>query len=155
MTGSHIENDTDYRDVRDLDALFRHPETPAERCVSCEASQIAEIGFDAILEDVDATGGQEELALVHAAAMCLRRVLEGYHSAGISIQDQWPVLVEYVRLLLPSEDYPLRKLDPNINIRPAAQLSPFAAGERHGDMTSDEVTDAMLTVQGRSVKGDA
>jgi hypothetical protein len=87
--------------------------------------------------------------------MCLRRVLEGYHSAGISIQDQWPVLVEYVRLLLPSEDYPLRKLDPNINIRPAAQLSPFAAGERHGDMTSDEVTDAMLTVQGRSVKGDA
>jgi hypothetical protein len=94
MAGPHIENDTDYRDVLDLDALFRHPGTPAERCISCEAHQIAEIGFDAILEGVDATEGQRELALLHAAALCLRRVLESYHSAGISIQDQWPVLVE-------------------------------------------------------------
>lgn len=121
MARSYIENDTDYRDVLDLDALLRHPETPAERCVSCEAFQVAETGFDAILDGVDATRGQRELALLHAAALCLRRVLESYHSAGISIQDQWPVLVEYVRLLLPSDDYPLRKLDPSINLNAAVQ----------------------------------
>ena len=108
-----------------------------------------------ILEGVDATRGQQELALLHAAALCFRRLLEGYHSAGISIQDQWPVLVEYVRLLLPSSEYPLRKLDPKININPSDQLSSLAAGGRHGDMTSEEVANAMRAVQGRSERGDA
>jgi hypothetical protein len=145
-----IGKDADLRGWLDLDELYRHPEKHSDRCVSCEAAQVAVHAVDEIIDVMDDIKGQEELALVHTAAECFKTVLNHYHGAGMPAVDMWPMLVENLRLLISIDDYPLRKLDPSININPADQFPEANDGMVRVIMTADDVTAAMLEIQNRN-----
>jgi hypothetical protein len=142
-----VTHKTDLRGMLDLDRLYWHPTDPEVRCPSCEAAVVGCAAVTAIIDDMDDMHGQEELALMHVCAESFREILNRYHDAGRSVAETWPVLVENLRLMIATDDYALRKLDPSIYINPADQLPPLIRKRQTGIPFATNVRDLMENYQ--------
>lgn len=142
-----VTPETDLRGMLDLDRLYWHPTGADARCPTCEAAEVARGAVTAIIDEMDDRKGQEELALMHTCAESLREILNHYHHAGMPVTETWPILVENLRLLIATDEHPLRKLDPSIDINPADQLPAQVQGHPQTRLSAGAVCGIMSDLQ--------